>query len=230
MAAAPLIHFAYFAMAIPAYLIIFIRKLSPKIFIIIYISSFFININPSGIITKLKRNELGEQKVQSYYDPKEDPILARTQNKNLNWYAEFGKRKATNIGGNAFAITLILCGFFRKRMTKIEAGLFSTGLLMASMANFGDFVFTFYSRTMANAVLYILATVTLLLIRGELLKGTGKKLIITKSLVWISALIFVPKITPPQTPIIPNEGKPNLMNLEFENFVKLLFSSLVESV
>ena len=79
-------------------------------------------------------------------------------------------------------------------MTKLEMGLFSVGLMMASLANLSNFVFTFYTRTMANAVLYILATVVLLAIRGELLRNNGSKLILTRIMLWISILIFVPKV------------------------------------
>lgn len=194
MLASPLIHFAYFAISLPAFFIIFARKLSPKIFIVIYISSFFVSLNQGGILDRLNENELGRSKINSYYREDGDPILDRKEKQNTVWYTKYGKADAVYWGGNAFALTLILGGFFKKRMTKLEAGLFSTGLLMAALANFGDFVYIFYSRTMANAVLYILATVVLLVIRGELLQGSGLKLLVTKAMLWVSILIFIPKI------------------------------------
>ena len=163
--------------------------------LILYLSSFFVNVNPGGVLNRLKENELGKTKVSSYYREDGDPILARIEKQqNAAWYTKYGKRKAAYWGGNAFALTLILTGFFKKRMTKLEAGLFATGLMMASLANFGDFVYAFYSRTMANAVLYFLATVVLLATRGELLKGSGLKLIATKVMLWVSVLIFIPKV------------------------------------
>ena len=194
--AAPLVHFMYFVISLPAIFVIFFKKLSPKIFILIYFSSFFININPVDVINKFKKNNLAEKKISGYYQNGVDPYLSRIEaQKNTVWYARFGNRDALIYGGNAFALTLILGGFFnKKRMTKLEMGLFSVGLMMASLANLSNFVFTFYTRTMANAVLYILATVVLLAIRGELLRNNGSKLILTRIMLWISILIFVPKV------------------------------------
>ena len=189
----PLIHAAYFLMAIPAYLIVlFNNKIPFKIIIFFYFASFLITIPSEPIIQQLNRTELGQNKVRSYY----------TENKNQNeiemqegnWYVKYGKKKALHWGSNFMAFTLILFGFYEKKMTRLEAGLFSTGLLMAIFANLGDFFYAFYNRTMINSGLYILATTILLTTRGQLFNKTSGNLILKKIMIWISILIFIPKI------------------------------------
>lgn len=195
MLAAPLFHVAYFAMALPAYAVIFIKKLSPKFFILAFFISFFITINPEGIIKQLQTTDIGADKVQGYYRPDDDASLDMMQQNNKNWYTTYGKGPSRYWGTNALAFCLILFGLFSKRkMTSLEIGLFSTGLLMITFANLMDFIDAVYNRTMVNAGVYILATVVLLLIRGELLKAKGTQLFFRKLMLWISVGIFIPQI------------------------------------
>ena len=190
MLCAPLVHFAYFGMALPAYLVVFINRLSPKVFILAYILSFFVSIASGGIINQISRTELGERKVQGYYNESLDLM---DQGKGV-WYLRYGKRLAMNWGCNALAFTLIICGFYKKRMNYLEASLFTTGILMATVANLTTFIPAFYNRLMINSGLYILAVVVLLLVRGVLLSKNGFSLTVRKAMIWISVLIFFPKI------------------------------------
>ncbi len=67
MLTAPLFHVAYFLMALPAYAVVFIKKVNPKFYIIAYILSFVLNVNPAGIVEKLQSTDIGEDKVAGYY-------------------------------------------------------------------------------------------------------------------------------------------------------------------
>jgi hypothetical protein len=190
----PLIHFGYLAIAIPFFLSIIFKKIPNKIYIVFYLASFFVSISQQGILTTASETRLGESKIDTYYNEFSDPIIERKKRTEQNWYTKYGSTDSSYIGGNALAVTLLLGGFFRKKMTSLESGLFTVGLLMATMANFGSFIYTFYSRTMANAVLYFLATAALLCIRGEIFsrKNSNKSLI--SFLLWISVLIHIPKV------------------------------------
>lgn len=193
MLLAPMVHAAYFVMALPAYAVIFIKRFPPTFFVLIYAASFFITLNSSIVLDSLKSTDLGKDKVDSYYIEDNDPRLARREELKGNWYTALGKAKSLHWGSNALAITLILTGLFsREKMNKLELGLFSTGLMMAAFANFGDFISAFYNRTMINAGLYVLVVVVLLLIRGELFRAGGLLLLGRKILLWGSIFLFIP--------------------------------------
>jgi len=194
MLMAPLIHFAYFAIALPAYFIVLIKKNPKLILIIIYSISFVANIASGGIIDQINKTELGQKKVEGYYHEDPEYYEEKQAEVNANWYVTLGKVKSLWWGSNALAFSLILGGFYTRRMTRIESSIFSVGLLTAAFANFGDFIPAFYSRTMVNAGLYILAAALLLSLRGEINKGKGIKSNIFRLAIWISILVFIPKV------------------------------------
>jgi hypothetical protein len=199
MLCSPIIHFAYFVIAIPAFLSLYFRKLPSVFLIVLYFASFIVTID-FGMVSELSQdNKLAEKKVRSYYRENEygegiDPIREKSEDSGASWYAKYGKTDAIYYGGHAFAVFLILAGFYKKRMTEVEAGLITTGLLLATMANFGSFSYAFYSRTMANAVTYILATVVLINIRDGFRYKPVLNPMVLSVLQWICILIFLPKM------------------------------------
>lgn len=195
----PLIHFAYFLIAIPAFLALFIKKIPAKALIGLYFLSFFTTLNTSKVVNLSEDNSLAQTKVRSYYREDEsgegiDPIALREEKSNASWYAKYGKTDSVYYGGHAFAIFLIVGGYFKNKMSRLEIGLFGTGLCMAILANLGSFSYAFYSRSMANAVIYILGAVTLLALRGGLDFRNSKNPILLETLKWIAILLFFPKI------------------------------------
>ncbi|OIQ21438.1 MAG: hypothetical protein BM557_04070 [Flavobacterium sp. MedPE-SWcel] len=199
MFAAPLVHFAYLVIALPVFASLSYKKIPGIAVISLYILSFFTTLNPGGILNVSKDNSLAEEKVGAYYRENKygesiDPIMERREKSNAVWYAKYGKTDSVYYGGHAFALFIILGGFYRKRMTPVEVGLFTAGLLTATLANFGTFSYAFYSRTMANAVIYILATVVLMTTRGAFQFNTVLNPRLTKFLQWVCVLIFLPKM------------------------------------
>jgi len=199
MLCSPLVHFAYFVIAVPAFIALFVKKIPTKAIIILYTVSFFTGFDPSGVLESAKENSLAEEKVGAYYRESAageaiDPILQNREDTTAVWYLKYGKTESVYYGGHAFAILLILGGFFKGKMTPLEIGIFATGLFMATLANFGSFSYAFYSRTMANAVLYILAAITLMAIRGAFQPKNVRNPIMIQFLQWICIFIFVPKI------------------------------------
>lgn len=193
MLAAPMIHVAYFAMALPAYAIVFFKWIKPEFFIIAYIFSFFLSINHGVIINQLVKSDLGSDKVASYYREEGNYNIDERKIKASNFYVKYGKGWALSKAPNFLAFSLIIFGFYSKRkMTSLELSIFSTGILMATMANFMSFIPALYFRTSINAGIYIIATSVLLLLRGELLKGTGWLFPFRIASLWISIFIFVP--------------------------------------
>lgn len=197
MLAAPLFHNAYLAMAFPAYAAIFLTRL-PSLFIVgVFITSFFININPAGLLDQVSSTEWGESKIKSYYKEEVGDVqydILRSDDER-NFYVKYGKFQSHHWGANFLAFTLILSGLYRKnKLTKLENGLLVTGLLVASAANLGDFVHSFYNRTMSNAGIYLVAVTTLLLLRNQLLPQGHPQLLFRKGMIAISLVIFIPYI------------------------------------
>lgn len=193
MLMAPLFHVAFFIIALPAYLVVFIRWVNPKIFVIIYVISFFANVNTNFVIQQLQTTDLGEGKVEGYYNENPEEYYVAVNDTNINFYKRYGKGWALRYGPHFWAIALIVMGLYSNaRMNRLEIGLFTTGLLMAAMANVGDFIPVFSNRTMTNSGIFILATTALLLIRGELLRARGMTLFYRQSLLWICVVIMFP--------------------------------------
>lgn len=192
---APFIHFMYLLILIPAALTVFIKYIPKKLIIFIFVVSFFSNIN-SGVLIQNNTNEFSSQRVKAYTRSSEedttfDPVLERLKTSNSSWYTRYGKTDSVYYGSLFFIIFLLIGGYYNsKTMTHVEYATLSTGILMASLANFGSFVYTFYSRTMANAAVYILAVMVLLALRGELkIKVNSHRFFLI-----VGIIVFVPKI------------------------------------
>jgi hypothetical protein len=193
MLCAPLIHVAYFIIALPAFGYIVVKRLPAKLVILLYFSSFLLSVNPTAIVRQLQSTELGARKVDSYY--KEDPSQYREvpEERGQSFYKEYGRGWALKNAPHFVVVAIILFGLFSpKRMTSLETSMFTTGILLATMANIGGFIPVFYNRTMVNAGLYILAALVMLLIRGELLNAKGYTLVFRKGSLWFVFLAFVP--------------------------------------
>jgi hypothetical protein len=197
IALTPMIHFAYLLMAIPALAIFFLRYIESRILIIIYFLSFmFTLISPQVILSRLSSFDLGERKVNSYYkNPDElDSVSDFSVLDERNWYTKYGKVLSKNYGCQSLIISFFLLGFFSKeKMTNLEFNLFSLGILFVIWANIFSFIPAVNNRTMANAVLYICASVTLFFIRGAFQFEKGRFLVFNQNtLMAISLIIFLP--------------------------------------
>lgn len=189
----PLVHFSYFILSIPALIVVVLKKIPSKVIIAAYIASFFLSIATGGIVSQIERTELGRTKLKSYY--RHGEIQKRVEDpREGRWYAKHGKGRTFYMGSHALAFSIIMGGFFRKRMNSVESAMFSTGLLMATMANLGDFIPAFASRAMFLAGLFVVATATMLVIRGELSREEGFNMRIGKIMLYISIILFVPKM------------------------------------
>jgi hypothetical protein len=168
----PFFHLMYGFIAIPAILAIALKSLPKFLFIGIYAISFLLNVNSLLIVDAASENDLAKSKLGSYYRVSKkgktiDPIALRQKDSDSNWYAKYGKTTSVYTGATFFMIFLILGGYYSKKiMNNVEYGLMTTALLMATLANFLSFAYALYSRTMANASVYVLALMVLLVLRG----------------------------------------------------------------
>lgn len=193
----PFFHLMYLFIALPALIVVLFKSAPRNLIIGIYLISFVLNVNTLSVINIASESQLAKNKLNSYYRVTDtgdeiDPIAIRKEESNAVWYAKYGKTDAVYYGSIYFIFLLIIAGFYSKKtMTNVEYKLLSTGILMASLANFLSFSYAFYSRTMANASLYVLAVMVLLALRGRFNLNTTS--LWKRNAVWIGVLIFIPK-------------------------------------
>jgi hypothetical protein len=190
---APMVHSAFLLMALPAFIVIFVRWLPPYFFIVFYIISFFISVSPTGILDQISESDLGKSKVDAYYRENPDDYAIKDYSK-VNWYAEYGKTKSLHWGTQILIVSIFLAGLFSKRkMTDLQFGLFATGVLTAVFANLVSFIPALHSRSLIVAGLFVLATVVLMLTRANLfVPPITAKTRFLKFNLWVSLVVFFP--------------------------------------
>lgn len=192
---APLCHVAYFLIALPIMAVVLLKKLPSTVFILLYFSSFFININHDILVSQVATTEVGESKLDGYYGEGHlERREALVYDSNVNFYARYGKNLMLYVAPHFLIFAIILCGLYSKRyLTHLEYSILTTGIFAATAANLWDFIPVLENRTMANAGIYVTATPVLLLRRHALLNSSGKMpLILQKLLLLIAALAFTP--------------------------------------
>lgn len=195
----PLIHLMYGFICVPAILVVLLRRFRLKlVYVVLFIFSLVVNVNAFSVIESyFASNAIVEKKLDAYYEDNEeggfDPIAARKARSNARWYARLGKTTAVYQGAIVFLFTLILSGvYLRKKSDAILEGLISTALLTGTLANLLSFSYAFYSRTMANATIFILAAVLYCHFNkdGDIIP---RRSVFTFGS-WIGLIIFIPKL------------------------------------
>lgn len=169
MAAPPLIHVGYFVMIIPVWIVV-IFKSRPLLYSIIFAASFISPvINQTSVLKHLSKTEVGEAEVKGYY--RENGVTYedfRENNKNTAWYLNTQKMGVQDWGINIAAGVLILFGCYFRKMTPLEGGLFSAGILTQALSNSTYFIYALSNRSAIIAAVFILAAIILVLRRGYL--------------------------------------------------------------
>lgn len=197
----PLVHLMYSFIVIPVFVYLFTVKFANRtVYIGLFVISFITNINSIALKSSVSEDSLADKKFSSYYRIDSqgngiDPIALRKEKSGTgtSWYAEFGKTTAVYFGAVYFIIFLIFFGYYDKnKMSSVEYGLTTIGILMISLANFLSFAYTFYSRTMSNATIYVLASLVFISLRQK--DNFNHLSRYKKFFLWIGLIIFFPKI------------------------------------
>jgi hypothetical protein len=162
----PFVHFAYFIMAIPAYVVLVIGNWK-KVFFTLYTLSFlfsFLTPNVQDVSDILSQTEVGANRSSGYLVEEERSIkykIERQESFNSNWYRTIVKSGITKYAVFLIIISIFFSGSYTNNMNKVETRLFSIGLLTLTLAN----VFWFYSalqnRSILVGVIFIFAAVLL---------------------------------------------------------------------
>jgi hypothetical protein len=163
----PLCHVGYFAMAMPAWFVLFFgsRKI---VYSVLFAISFFMNIiNPQSALTTLESTEVGETMTQGYYVEEQTSITTKFgEESTSNWYRRSFKLGIQNYATDVLAAILIIFGYYFSKMNFVESSIFSVGLLMKVLSSASWFIYALSNRSGVIAGVFILASFILLASRG----------------------------------------------------------------
>lgn len=191
----PFVHFAYFIMAIPAW-IVAIAGNRKKIYTVLYIISFFsLLLTPQMTIPLLKTTQLGQNKVQSYRR-KSNPTTEGRLNalSGSRFYNRYFKSGIAYWLIVLIAFTFIVFGTYFRSFNALESSLFSTGLLMKAFSNTLWYISAIHHRTNVIASLFILGAVLLFLQRYYFSKKSLPFTKVQQVLLWIAMILLFPAI------------------------------------
>lgn len=169
----PLVHFGYFAMAVPIWLVLFLptdEKIVKLTLVTALILSFFVQIDRSIILERTMQSELGAQRTESYY--KED--ISRHGEIILDVFNRHNFYKAMNTSGINKTIMIyilfiiILYGTYFKKFNYVESKLFSIGISTLVFSNITAFLYALSNRSSLIAFVFIFSSITLFLDRTYL--------------------------------------------------------------
>ena len=194
----PLIHFGYLVLALPAY-VVTVTKSWPRLFGIIFVVSSFTNfIQPEKVASLASRFDLGEQKFNQYYQ--ENQLTAEEKLEALNekkvektWYKKLFVSGYFNWPTNLLIYTFLFFGVYPKLMNGIEKHFFSIGLLMLAGSNIFFFISAVSNRMNVIGLIFMLASVVMLMQRGDVFRNAMHSNKYFKLLVWLSCILILPK-------------------------------------
>lgn len=162
----PYVHFSYFIMALPAYLVLVFGNWE-KVFFSVYILSFlfsFLTPNVQDVTDTLSQTEIGANSAKGYLVEEQSSLndnLERAQSSGSNWYKAYTKARIAKYADFLIIILIFFTGTYTKNMNKVEASLFSTGLLTLTLSNVSWFYFALQNRTAVVGVVFIFAALLL---------------------------------------------------------------------
>jgi hypothetical protein len=156
----PFIHVAYFAMALPAYVVLIFGNRKLVYTIIFVLSSFVSFINPANVTDNMQETELGAKKSKAYGVEEEvniDSKIESNQKAGKNWYVVIQKAGVQNYALTLLIYVFVFFGIYFSKMSKLEASIFSIGLLTLALSNLSWFLYALQNRSAILGGVFILA-------------------------------------------------------------------------
>ena len=194
-------HLMFGLILVPILIGIFIKRINYFILVSLYISSFFISFQ-SEILSKIvDDNEVVQEKIQMYSAKNVGGVMVdkledRKNKSSVAWYTKFGKTDSVYLVTNLFIILLLAILRLQPLFISKETHqIIVIGIFIAIFANYMDFSFAFYSRTMATASTFIY--IGSIFLWNEVFKSKNKKLkLISRVKVgyYLASILIIPKI------------------------------------
>ncbi len=170
------IHVGYYVMAIPTWFVILFGS-RPKIFSVLFFISFGFNIlNPASVTERIEQVEVGKDKVKGYLVEEQQTVTDKyeeSKERGANFYKNFYKAGLQLYVVSIIASVIILGGYYDRKMTFVESGLFSIGILTKVLSSSTWFIFALSNRTGTISGVFIMAAFVMMALRGAF-KPEGK--------------------------------------------------------
>jgi hypothetical protein len=162
----PFVHFSYFIMAVPAYIVLVIGN-RKTVFFSIFVLSFlgsFLTPSAQDVTEVLSQTELGAGRTKAYSVEEQSSAgdrIERAEGSRANWYRAYYGADLQRYPNFLIIIVIFFTGIYSKTMSKVEATLFSIGLLTLTLSNVSWFYFALQNRSGQVGIIFILAAVLL---------------------------------------------------------------------
>ena len=156
----PLIHFGYFIMTIPAWLVLVFGS-RPRIYAALFVLSSATTIfNPGSVVEVISMSELGQHRTNSYFVEQRasgDQIIQAEQKKGSRFYKVLERFGLQKWALNIFVYTLLLTGVYSLVMNHYQKTLFSIGLLTLTLSNISWYLYAVSQRSWIIGCVFIVA-------------------------------------------------------------------------
>jgi hypothetical protein len=153
-------------MAVPAYIVLVIGN-RKTVFFSIFVLSFlgsFLTPSAQDVTEVLSQTELGAGRTKAYSVEEQSSAgdrIERAEGSRANWYRAYYGADLQRYPNFLIIIVIFFTGIYSKTMSKVEATLFSIGLLTLTLSNVSWFYFALQNRSGQVGIIFILAAVLL---------------------------------------------------------------------
>lgn len=192
----PFVHFSYFLMAIPAWLVLFFQWMPSRIYFAIYMLSLGFSFNASKAVEYVETTELGASRRQYILDSKNSKMIEKREGisekrKKSVWYLKLNEEGIHKIGILIIIIALFSLGLPAK-YNDYEFKLLNIGMLNMAMANYLSFIFAVYSRSHIIGELFVMGFLVIFLAKRLNENNHTIQFNLFQKIVWIALIFIIP--------------------------------------
>jgi hypothetical protein len=194
----PLIHFSYFLLAIPAWIVLFFKWIPSRIFFLFYVLSMGFSFNTEKAVELAETTELGSSRRKYILDENNSKMIEKREGisdkrKEGNWYLRLNA-----VGFHRIGFIILVFAVFMLRLpskyNSYEFNLLSIGMLNAAMANYLSFIFAVNSRSHIISEVFILSFLVIFLARRFYESDNTIAFKMFKQACFVSLIFFIPFI------------------------------------
>lgn len=155
----PLIHLAYFILAIPAWIVL-VFGTRPFLYAGLFLASSVTTILPTQEATDvLSRTDRGAAQVRSYLVEEQKETLQEfeTLQESTNWYNAYRKAGLQRWAPTILIFAVFFAGIYTRVMQGAQRHIFSIGLLTLTLSNSTWFLYALHNRSFIVGTVFTLA-------------------------------------------------------------------------
>lgn len=191
----PFVHFGYFLMAIPAWVVLAIGNWTRTFAVLFVLSSFTTFINPGTVTEIVSETEAGARAVHSYFREEvrtREEIWQRGQERGQRIWRTGQQLGLHKWALNVLVFSLLIANVYPNVMNRFQRTLFSIGLLTVTFSNATWYLFALSNRSWLVGAVFILAAYLMTRQDPSTSRYLPNALPIYKYGIHISLILFVP--------------------------------------